>query len=265
MIQVREIGGRKIACWVNNGSFLPDRQTLVFIHGSGGHHADWILQYTPLKNTFNVAAIDLPGHGQSAEPGEQDVAAYVRWVKKIMAELGIARPILIGHSLGAAICLSFAILHGDEIAAVVPVGGGVRMPVNPVILEGLREDPAALIALAAKFSLAKSNRERLSELITRTLSRVDPSIIHGDFLACSRLDLTDRVAQIRVPALVVCGTEDKMMPPSLSEALRSQIPGAGLALIPEAGHFVMLENPEPFNRALADFVHSLTPLPAGER
>jgi pimeloyl-ACP methyl ester carboxylesterase len=257
MIHVQEIGGRKLACWVNNGSFLPDRKTLVFIHGSGGNHTDWILQYTRLKNVFNVAALDLPGHGQSDGPGEQDVSAYVAWVKKLLEGLGIAKPVLIGHSLGAAICLSFAICHGDEAAAVVPVGGGVRMPVNPAILEGLKQDPAAIIGLAAKFSVAKGNRERLSGLITENLSRVNPEIIYGDFTACDKLDITESVAGIVIPALVVCGAEDKMTPPALSEYLWKHIPGAGLALIAGAGHLVMLENPEAFNTALTDFVNSL--------
>ena len=257
MIHVQEIGGRKLVCWVNNGSFLPDRKTLVFIHGSGGNHTDWILQYTPLKNAFNIVAIDLPGHGQSDGPGEQDVPAYVGWVKKLLDGLGIAKPVLIGHSLGAAICLSFAIHHGDSAAAVVPVGGGVRMPVNPAILEGLKQDPAAIIGLAAKFSVAKGNRERLSGLITATLSRVNPEIIHGDFTACDKLDITEAVAGIRIPALVVCGAEDKMTPPALSEYLGKNIPGAELALIAGAGHMVMLENPEAFNTALTDFVNSL--------
>jgi pimeloyl-ACP methyl ester carboxylesterase len=257
MIHVQEIGGRRLACWVNNGSFLPDRKTLVFIHGSGGSHADWILQYTQLKNTFNIVAVDLPGHGQSDGSGEQDVAAYAGWVKKLLEGLGIAKPILVGHSLGAAICLSFAIQHGDEAAAVVPVGGGVRMPVNPAILEGLKQDPAAIIALTAKFSVAKANRERLSGLIAENLSRANPEIMHGDFIACDRLDITEAVAQIAVPALVVCGAEDKMTPPALSEYLGKHIPGAKLALIAGAGHCVMLENPEAFNAALADFVNSL--------
>ena len=257
MIHVEQINGRKLACWVNNGGFSPDRKTLFFIHGSGGTHADWILQYTRLKNNFNVAAVDLPGHGQSAGPGEQDVAAYASWVKKLLEGLGIARPLLIGHSLGAAICLHFAIRHGDAAAAVVPVGGGVRMPVNPAILEGLKQDPAAIIGLAAKFSVAKANRERLSGLITENLSRVDPLILHGDFTACDKLDITGAVAGIGIPALVICGTEDKMMPPAFSEYLGKHITGARLALIAGAGHCVMLENPEAFNAALTDFVNSL--------
>jgi pimeloyl-ACP methyl ester carboxylesterase len=257
MIHLQEIGGRRIACWVNNGSFLPDRATLVFIHGSGGDHTNWIQQYTPLKTTFNIVALDLPGHGQSEGPGEREVAAYGEWVKQILDGLGIVKPVMIGHSLGAAICLGFVIRYGDTARAVVPVGGGVQMPVNPIIIEGLRKDPAAIIALAGKLSVAKPNRERLSGFLTESLSRVDPEIIRGDFSACDGLDITETVAAIRLPALVICGTEDKMTPPSLSQRISDGIPGARLALIEGAGHFVMLENPAAFNATLTDFVNSL--------
>lgn len=257
MISVQEIGGRRIACWVNNGSFLPNRRTLVFIHGSGGDHTNWIRQYTPLKSVFNIVAIDLPGHGRSEGPGERAAPAYVEWVKKTLDKLAIKRPVLIGHSLGAAICLNFAIRYGETASAVVPVGGGIRMPVNPAILDGLKEDPALVIALAAKLSVAKANRERLSGLLSDELTRVDPVILHGDFFACSRLDLTEDVAGIRLPVLVICGTEDKMTPPALSEAIRDRIAGARLELIGGTGHFVMLEDPEAFNAVLTDFVNSL--------
>ena len=131
------------------------------------------------------------------------------------------------------------------------------MPVNPMILEGLKQDPAAVIGMAAKFSVAKQNRERFSGLLMESLSLVDPGIIHGDFSACNGLDITEAVAGIRIPTLVICGAEDKMTPPSLSQFIRDRIPGARLALIEGAGHFVMMENPEAFNEALTDFVNSL--------
>jgi pimeloyl-ACP methyl ester carboxylesterase len=257
MVHVQNIRGRRIACWVNNGGVPADRRTLVFIHGSGGDHTNWIEQYSPLKTTFSIAALDLPGHGRSEGPGEREVSAYVEWVKQILDGLGIVKPVMIGHSLGAAICLSFAIRYADAAAAVVPVGGGLKMPVNPLILEGLRKDAAAIIALAGKLSVAKPNRERLSGFLVESLSRVDPEIIHGDFSACDGLDIAGSVAGIRIPALVVCGADDKMTPPSLSRCIRDGIPGARLSLIEGAGHFAMLENPAAFNRTLADFVDSL--------
>jgi pimeloyl-ACP methyl ester carboxylesterase len=178
-------------------------------------------------------------------------------MKKILDGLGISDPVLIGHSLGAAICLSFAIRYDGSAAAVVPVGGGVRMPVNPTILDGLKQDPASIVGMAAKFSIAKQNRDKFSSLLAESLLRIDPEILHGDFSACNDLDIAEAVAGIKVPVLAVCGAEDKMTPPSLSQTIADRIPGARLSLIEGAGHFVMIENPEAFNAALTDFVGSL--------
>ena len=165
---------------------------------------------------------------------------------------------MIGHSLGAAICLTFAIRYGDAAAAVVPVGGGLKMAVNPIILEGLRKDPGAIIALAGKLSVAKPNREQLC------------GVFGGESLPGRSRDHSRRFLRmrwpgyrrrrsggVRIPTMVICGADDKMTPPSLSQCIRDGIRRARLTLIEGAGHFVMLENPAAFNTTLADFVNSV--------
>jgi pimeloyl-ACP methyl ester carboxylesterase len=137
------------------------------------------------------------------------------------------------------------------------VGGGATMTVNPAILEGVKRDPAAVIALVVQFSIARANRERLAGPLAEGLTRCNPEVLYGDFLACDRMDLRETLALIRIPTLIVCGAVDKMTPPALSAALKDSIAGARLALIAGAGHFAMLENPEAFNRALKTFVRSL--------
>jgi pimeloyl-ACP methyl ester carboxylesterase len=257
MIGIQDVNGLKIACWVNRHEWQAANKTLVFIHGSGGDHTIWIHQYTQLKKYFNIAALDLPGHGRSEGAGEQDVAVYVEWVRQILEVLAIEKPVLIGHSLGAAISLSYALAYGDKLAGIVPVGGGATMPVNQAILDGLKTDPAAVIAMTAKFSIAKSNRDRLSNILVKSMSSVNPDVLYGDFLSCHKLDVTAAISRIRVPALLICGDEDKMTPPAMSRYLEENIPGAQLALIKNAGHFTMLENVEEFNRTLKAFVESL--------
>jgi pimeloyl-ACP methyl ester carboxylesterase len=260
MVIFHEISGVKIACWVNNQNFSRGKRTLFFVHGSGGDHSIWIKQYTRLKDEVNIAAIDLPGHGLSRGRGEQDVAQYVEWARRLLDALALEKPVLIGHSLGAAISLMFAIKYGEILSAIVPVGGGAKMPVNEMILKGLKTDPDSVIALAAKFSVTKENRERLSQTIIEGLSRADPDILYGDLLACDRLDIGNEVASIGKPTLVMCGADDKMTPPALSHFLRDNIPGAQLSLIENAGHMAMLENEEAFNRDLKSFVLSLPPM-----
>ncbi len=258
MIKEIVIDGTQIACWVNDGGFVEGRKYLVFIHGSGGEHTLWENQYRALSGDFNIAAVNLPGHGLSGGKGERDVMAYVEWVKKMIAGLGVRRPpVLIGHSLGAAISLAFAVHYGYLLSAIVPVGGGVTMPVNPALLSQLKTDPEAVYGLIVKFAIAKGHRDRIGPGILDGLRKGDPEILYGDLYACDRLNVTEEVRKISIPVLAVCGEEDKMTPPALSKYIAENVPGGRLALIPGAGHFVMNEEPEAFNKILKDFVLSL--------
>jgi pimeloyl-ACP methyl ester carboxylesterase len=260
VIVIKEINGVNIACWVSSENFDNGRKTLVFVHGSGGDHRLWIKQYTKFKDEFNIAVIDLPGHGQSEGKGEQYVSLHVEWVRRFLESLALKRPVLIGHSLGAAISLAFAIQYGEMLSGVVPVGGGVTMPVNEMLLKGLKTDPDSAIGLMAKFSISKENRERLLHTVIEGLSCASPEVLYGDLLACNRLDITSQISRIAIPTLILCGTNDKMTPPALSQYLGDNIPGAQLSLIENAGHVVMLENANAFNVLLRAFVVSLPAL-----
>jgi pimeloyl-ACP methyl ester carboxylesterase len=257
MITVLDIDGTAIACRVSARHFDDRKKSLFFVHGSGSDHTIWVNQYAKMNDDFNIAAVDLPGHGRSGGTGERDVFLYAEWIGKMIDRIFLNKPVLVGHSLGAAIGLVLAVKDGEKISGLVPVGGGARMPVNEMILSGLKTAPESVIELAARFSVAKKNRERLSGPLFESLAKVNPDVLYGDFLACDRLDITRDIAKIRIPVLVVCGTEDKMTPPPMSQFLKDHIPGAGLALIEEAGHIVMLEDPQAFNGVLKAFVNSL--------
>lgn len=257
MVEKRIVRGVEIACWTNRADWRESKKCIMFIHGSGGDHTNWVYQYSRLGDGFNITVMELPGHGSSGGTGESSVPAYVQWVKETMEVFGVKKPVLVGHSLGAAISLTFAFTYGDLLSGVVPIGGGVRMPVNPAILDGLLQDPGPILEMAAKIAVAKANRERFSKLLMNGFAAVRPDVVHGDFSACNRLDITDAVASIKVPTLIICGMEDKMTPPSLSEQLRDLIPGSRLALVEGAGHFAMMEQADVFNEILGSFVKAL--------
>ncbi len=247
-----------IACWTNPADFGAHPLSLVFIHGSGNDHTCWSYQYSGLHKQFNILAVDLPGHGSSTGSGENDVEKYCLWIKKLLAVVQIKKPVLIGHSLGAAIAMKFALLYPREVAGIVTVGGGLKMPVNPDLLAGLKINPSIAFDMICKFSVAKENRPKLLDTLRESMAAVNVDVLHGDLSACDKLDLTADIGKIKTPALVLCGMEDKMTPPDLSRQIAAGIPGAKLCLIAGAGHMVMLEKPEELNRAVEEFASAIS-------
>jgi pimeloyl-ACP methyl ester carboxylesterase len=108
-----------------------------------------------------------------------------------------------------------------------------------------------------KFAISKPNRDAVVPVLKGALMRVPPALLSNDLLACDRLDLTESLRNIALPALFVCGDDDKMTPPDLSRFMAEEIPGAKLALIEGAGHYVMMEKPQAFNSVVAAFVRAL--------
>jgi pimeloyl-ACP methyl ester carboxylesterase len=257
MLKNFKVKENNVACWINPDNFGAHRQSLVFIHGSGGNSGAWTFQYANLHKDFNIAAVDLPGHGKSGGRGEQDIPEYVLRLKEILDVLKLDHPILIGHSLGAAIALGFAVKYPQDLSGVVAVGGGLTMPVTPDILDGFRQAPEFVLDLMCKFSLAKANRPALFDALRKSLGEASVDVVAGDMLACSKFDLTGEIQKIKVPVSAVCGTEDKMMPPASSEQISAGITGTKLVLIEGAGHMVMMEKPAEFNEAIRDFAAAL--------
>lgn len=253
MLKYFRVKENKVACWINPRDFGAHRQSLVFIHGSGGNSGAWTFQYSKLHKFFNIAAVNLPGHGKSGGQGEQDISGYTSRLREILDVLDLKHPVLIGHSLGAAIALDFAAKYPHDLSGLVAVGGGLTMPVNPDILSGFQKQPDVVMDLMCKFSLAKENRPKLFDASRASLGQADVNVVYGDMLACSKFDISSEIKKIRVPVMAVCGREDKMTPPASSEEIAAGISGAKLVLIEGAGHMVMMEQPEAFNDALKDF------------
>jgi pimeloyl-ACP methyl ester carboxylesterase len=76
------------------------------------------------------------------------------------------------------------------------------------------------------------------------MEAVAPGVVHGDFTACDAFDVMARLGEIRVPARVVVGEEDRLTPSKYSKLLRDKLPGEGLLVVPGAGHMVTWEAPE---------------------
>ncbi len=210
-----------------NPSLLP----VVLLHGAGGSHLDWPATLRRLPGR-RVIALDLPGHGRSAPPCRESVAAYAGDVQRLLDHLGIARCILAGHSMGGAVALALALQRPQCVAGLILIGSGARLPVPPQILDELGGEPQQVLNW---FSA------RLGE---SSLGGVDPAALRADLLACNRFDLRPVLDRLMMPALVIVGRDDRMTPARLSQELVHRMSAAELVIVDGGGHLVALEQPE---------------------
>jgi 3-oxoadipate enol-lactonase len=120
-------------------------------------------------------------------------------------------------------------------------------------LAGSRDLPAMAEA-RVDFLLAQPANPEVRREVVETMSRIDPAAYCIGAEAVWIADQRDRVAEITVPTLVICGDEDQPTPPELSRELHEAIAGSRLEMIPNAGHLTNLEQPDAFNSAVERFL-----------
>jgi len=240
------------------------RPPIVLIHGAGGHHLYWPPQVRRLQEQ-RVLALDLPGHGKSSGTGHQTIEAYARDVAEFIQSVGLSTAVLVGHSMGGAIALAMASAEPTRVLGLGLIATGARLRVAPGLLQAAA-DPVSFpeaVALLGELSFAPQSSPRLKTLATARMRETRPSVLYGDFLACDAFDMSARLADIAAPTVILCGTEDRMTPPKYSAFLKARIRGAGLDILPDAGHMVMLEKPDEVAARIELFVNTIRHRPGG--
>ncbi|MBI4475224.1 MAG: alpha/beta hydrolase [Acidobacteria bacterium] len=247
---------------------------MVFIHGAGASGRLFGNQFQAFRDRARCYFLDLPGHGESAESGELTIEGYARAVVDFLASL--TEPVtLVGHSMGGAVALKVALdcsphpagflfvalrapdgARGEgsarqpNLKQLILVGTGCRLPVSPKILTGLETGYENTLDAITRYCFSKSVDPDLLNRARLDIRQASPDVVRADFHACNAFNCCDRLAQITVPTLIICGENDVMTPPSFSRELQQSIPNARLQIIPRASHMLMLEFPEQFNAAL---------------
>ena len=235
-----------------------EQPPVVLIHGAGGTHLFWPPEIRRLP-TAGVFALDLPGHGKSSGCGLQSISAYAGVLLEWLDALELDRAVFVGHSMGGAIALQFALKNPTRVLALGLFSTAARLPVNPDLLDLTSTSttyPTAVEKLV-EWSFSPETPERLQELAHKRMLETRATVLHGDFLACSEFDMVPRLADISLPALVLCGDDDKMTPLRQSQLLTAELPQAHLEVIEAAGHMVMLERPHAVAEVLSSFIEEI--------
>lgn len=204
---------------------------------------------------------DLRGHGlSSATPGPYTIAELAADLEAVLAAAGAREVILSGVSIGGLIALRAALDSPGRLKALAVFDSGARIGSSEfwegraaaIRLDGL-ENAASGIS-RRWFAPDWPQREPAAfEGWTNMLKRTAPEGYLGACAALRDEDLSGRLAEIRLPVLVACGSEDSATPPEMSRALAEALPDATYREISGAGHLPPLEKPAETARLLKGF------------
>ncbi|MGH2533849.1 MAG: alpha/beta fold hydrolase [Thermomicrobiales bacterium] len=266
---------------VPDGHTMRERPTILLLHGGPGFdHTGFKPFLSLLADTAQLIYLDQRGQGQSArapietctpEQMADDAVALCR-------ALGIARPVVLGHSYGGFVALHMAIRHPDAVGSLILVdtaaatadmgdagatlqaryGAEARAAAERVFAGDFSEAAMAAFShlVAPAYVGNPANLEAVSGIWAR--SSFNPEVASYYFRELApTYDPRSRLGEIRAPTLVVAGEQDWLTPPSASRVIAAGTPGADLIVIPDVGHFPFAEQPEAFAAIVRRFLEGV--------
>lgn len=231
------------------------KETLVLLHGAGGSLEQWPYQIRRLPG-YRVLAPDLPGHGHSQGNAHSAIPEYAYRCHKWLDALGVAKAVVAGHSLGGAIALDLALEYPNLINGLVLVASAAQLPVNPQLLD-LLTVPLKVQSGVNKiisWSFARESDEGLRSKLFSQLMANRVGVLKQDFQACASFNITERLSEIRIPAMLVIGSDDHMLSRELAEETTKAMSDAKLRVIRGGGHMLPQEKPLELREAIEEFL-----------
>lgn len=273
-------------------TYGPDEAPpLVLTHGWGANADEWYYQKRHLAGRFRLIVWDLAGLGDSKQPDTRDYSLekMAADLEAVLALAGDRPAVLVGHSIGAMITLTFCRLFrqelGRRVAGLALVHGSYKDPIQtvqtawfyealrvPVIIPLLRLTIALwpLVWLMnwlsyANGSLQKSTRKQSfagpgtraqEDFLSRLMAKARPDVLARGMFGMMAFDETATLPTINVPTLVVIGDRDKTTVPEAGEFIARHIPGSLPVTLSPARHLGLFEYHGQFDQILADFAAS---------
>ena len=251
----------------------PEAPPLVFLHGIGGAARAFRGQLDHFGGEYRAIAWDMPGYGNSTPLPLMTMDALAAALAGFIEELGLHRPVLVGHSLGGMVVqrLLERAPHAARAAVLTQTSAafGSRDPAWQAEFLSARLGPldaglstAALAeTLVADMAGPGADPEGLA-LARDCLAHTPDSTYRDSVMAMPGFDCRDALGRIAVPALVLAGTLDTAAPAPGMQRMAARIPGAQYVALEGVGHLAHLERPRVFNAALERFLQGTAGDPA---
>jgi 3-oxoadipate enol-lactonase len=254
---------------------LGQGEPLILIMGHGAGHSGWRFHADAFKRYYKVITFDSRGIGKTGGRGEHYTIRMVADnTVGLMDHLGLDKAHVLGASLGGMIAQEVAINYPERVRKLVLVsttpGGWEVSETHPEVLRvmGVKDSPdevdfgsvdvgewiGVMISLSFNRRLYRMLLTPLSKLYLKSVAGVEGII--GQLEATPEYDTRDRLYLIKAPTLVMTGTEDRLIPPSHSEAIASRIPNAKLVKVEGGSHAFLVEMRGRFRQEVLDFLRA---------
>ena len=246
----------------------PEAIPLIFLHGIGGAARSWRQQLGTFGNRFRAIAWDMPGYGGSAPLASVSIAALAEALQQFIEQLGAARPVLVGHSIGGMIVQKWLVQFPNLARAVVlaqtsPAFGKadgdwqksfIAARLGPL---DRGETMKSLAPSLVKELVGDDPDPKGMEVARECMESVPEASYRAMMLALIGFDQRSTLGDISVPTLLLSGSKDNNAPAPMMAKTATYIRGAEYVELPGVGHLANLERPDTFDEALGRFLNSL--------
>lgn len=232
---------------------------IVFVHGSGGHHAAWWQQVVALRDAHTVVTLDLRGFGNSDPDETYDSLSFPGDIIAVLEDADLTDAVLVGQSIGAAAALKAALRVPERVRGVILAHslGGIDAPevtplvkadraeaeklpvIDRLLTRGFREQEQAKTFLFTQ--LGTFNVARMQDL--RNLSSDGPTV--------------EAVAEAGIRIAFLAGEKDAVISPATVTRAHELVSGSLLEIVPDAPHSMYWERPDLFNDAVTKLADAL--------
>ena len=253
-----QVGGYRIH-YYEGGEGPP----LVFVHGLGAESLNWVPAMLDMRGQFHVYAIDLLGHGESQKP---DIAYSIEqqseMLRQFLATQSIKSADVVGVSMGGWVALKLAIEHPDVVnRLVVADAAGLKFQTNITVKNFLPATPEEFNAFMAMltprqypapYPVRRDFLNKVAEHAWITRRIFDSFLTYQDVL-------DGKLGAVKSPVLVIWGKQEKLIPLSVGEQMKQQLPNASLLLCSDSGHLAVYECWNKLEPDVATFLSSPQP------
>lgn len=241
------------------GKRLGPVSGIVAIHGAGMDRSVWDTLEARLDDAgVPIAAPDLPGHGEDTARTCDRIEDMADVLAAGLEADGAPPGLILGHSMGALVAMELARRYPERVLALILIGVARPMRVNPDLIDLAERAPVEAAALIARLAHAKSAPPSHLAATDALLAGARPGVLARDLRACAAYDMARAVDALRaMPVGLILGESDRMTPLDGGLALARDLGTGAVAVLPFAGHMMMIDTARETAEAVLDLAATL--------